>query len=939
MRRLALIAVLTTPLTVTAVPALAVGAGEIGGWGDAWGEDQAPNPAPPSRPRATIPTAQPAAPVATPSPAPSPAPVQPGGWGQAWGEESGPAPAPARSRAAIPAARPVAPTAPMVPAPIAAPAPAQPGGWGQAWGDDAVPEPPQPRRATMPATAPTFPTASTPVVAAPRMPAASASDIRGWGDAWNDDTPAEPGQTNRPVMRPASAQPAAAEPETAAKAPRPMPPATQDSVDGDEAEEPVRLTADQIIHDRELGIVTAKGRVEVGQTGRTLIADTLSYNLKHDVMTASGNVTLVEPTGDTMFAEYFEMTGDLKDGVGKELRVLLSDRSRMAAASGIRSGGNRTDFDKAVYTACEPCRNKPDRRPLWEAKAVRITHDQEAQVIEYRDAWLELAGIPVAYTPYLSHPDPTVKRKSGLLAPTMGLSSTLGANITVPYFWAVADNQDVTFSPRFLFPSATATRVNTPATLDDAQDSLLQRVVLAANHRWTGYSGETKTSGSFTQDRHTAETRGHIEAEGRFDLDNTWRAGYQLQRTSDGTYNNLYGYPINSNRPWLTTRPYLEGLGRRNYAMVEAMAFQGLRPTDDDDTSPMVLPHAVFSHQSHPNSRGAYWTVDSDMLAYNRLDGVSARRLSSNVAWNRPFRGKQGDLTDVSVSLRGDGYHSDHLNENRGSATAGRVVPQVAANWRYPFVRDSATMPQIIEPMVMVAASPNGNNPRSIPNEDSLDSELDDVNILRANRKTGLDRVEGGLRGGYGLRWSAHPRRLGYVAAQVAQGWRAHADSTYSERSGFGDNLSDYVARFDYAPTGNISFLNRVRLDKDTAEVRRNETRFSIGSPILRADVSYYRFDTSESENLIFPSRQVVSYTLSSQMTRHWAAQASSASNLSDNGGPLGWTTRLIYSDECFAFVTNFRRSYIHDRDILAGYELTFNVVFRTLGDVPFNVF
>jgi LPS-assembly protein len=706
-----------------------------------------------------------------------------------------------------------------------------------------------------------------------------------------------------------------------------------------DADEPVQMTADQIVHDRELGIVTAKGHVEVSQNGRTLVTDVLSYNLKQDVMSATGNVTLIEPEGDIMYADYFEMTGDMKDGVGRQLRVLLADRSRLAAASGTRVAGERTDFDKAVYTACEPCREDPNRTPLWQAKAQRVTHNQVDQVIEYRDAWIEFAGVPVMYTPYLSHPDPTVKRKTGLLTPTMGLSSSLGTNITTPFFWNIADNQDITFNPRFLFPSDSITSTGTTTDLKNAQDSVLQRVVLAGEHRWQGLSGELKTAASFTQDRQTGNNRGHIDSSGLFNLDRTWRAGYQLQRTSDGTYNSLYGYPINSDRPWLTTRPFLEGFGRRNYALAEAMSFQGLRPQDDDDNSTIVLPHMMFLHTSHPDDRGAYWTWNSDALSYARMEGVSARRVSSTVAWNKPLRSTSGALTDLQVSMRGDMYHADHMDVGQDSEAVGRAIPQVSANWRFPMVRTSATMPQTLEPMLMVAASPNGGNPESIPNEDSLDRELDEVSIFSPMRTTGLDRVEGGLRGGYGLRWSAHPRRLGYITAMVGQGWRQHADSTFEKNSGFEDQLSDYVGRVDISPTGNFSLLNRFRINKDSGEFRRNENTIQVGSRALRGSVSYRRFDTYEQNKLYYPSRQTITYGLSSEFSRYWAFQASASHSLSDDGGPLGWSTKLVYSDECFAFVTNFRHSYIHDRDVLAGYELTFNVVFKTLGDLPFNAF
>ncbi|MBM3572111.1 MAG: LPS-assembly protein LptD, partial [Alphaproteobacteria bacterium] len=104
---------------------------------------------------------------------------------------------------------------------------------------------------------------------------------------------------------------------------------------------PSLLTADEVIYDEELGIVTARGRVEVSQGPRILVADQVTFNQKTNTVTASGNVSLVEPTGDVMFSDYVEMSGDFKDGLIENLRVLLSDNSKLAADRAVRVDGNR----------------------------------------------------------------------------------------------------------------------------------------------------------------------------------------------------------------------------------------------------------------------------------------------------------------------------------------------------------------------------------------------------------------------------------------------------------------------------------------------------------------------------------------------------------------------------------------------------------------------
>lgn len=809
--------------------------------------------------------------------------------------------------------------------------------------------------------------AAVPALAGETMFGQSWPEVGGWGEAWGDTAqPAPAMQPAAPVSAPAAPllakaaalppQPMApapsllpaAEPEPAMAPPAehatPMSPAEPLHADkgrrkglgGDDGEpqQPVQLTADQITHDRDLGVVTAKGHVEVVQNGQTLLADAISYNLRQDVMSASGNITLMEPSGEVMFADYFELTGDFKNGVAREIKVIMADRSRMAAASATRVGGTRTDFDKAVYTPCEPCKEHPERTPLWQAKAERVTHNQAEQIVEYRDAWMEVKGVPVLYTPYISHPDPTVRRRSGFLTPTAGMNSSLGANVTTPYFWAVNENEDITFSPRWLIPDATQASTSP----DNVAYAGLRRVVLAGQHRWAGRNGESDTVASLTADQHSDTLRGHVDATGKFDLTSRWRAGYEVQRQSDDTYAQVYGYRVRGNKPWLTSHPYLEGFGRQDYALVEGFSFQGITADDDNaNLSPTVLPHLSYSRVGTPGDHGGTWAYNGDMLAYNRVFGTSATRLSNEVAYHQPYTTSGGQKFALTGSLRGDGYHSDSLAEV-GSAFSGRVVPTASATWQYPLVAAGRTMSQVLTPMAMVAASPNTGNSSRIPNEDSIDFELDDSNVMRPNRLPGLDRIETGVRGAYGLRWDGFPYRGGALSARVAQGWRTHADSTFAQSSGMANQLSDYVGSVSFVPTGNLTLKNRVRLDQKSLAMIRNESTVSAGSPLFNASASYGYFEKSSNDSpSIFGRRHYLAYQVASNLTRNWSVSARGNNDLANGGTPLGWGAQAVYDDECFAWVGNLSHNFTYDRDYLAGYTFTINLVFKTFAQMPFT--
>ncbi len=140
---------------------------------------------------------------------------------------------------------------------------------------------------------------------------------------------------------------------------------------------------------------------------------------------AEGNVTLLEPGGETLFADKAELSGDLKNGTADQLRARLGDNVRLAASQGRLIEGTREELDHVVYSPCPICANSSSP-PLWQVTARKVVHDREAQEITYRDAFFEVYGVPVAYTPYFFHPDPTVERKTGFLAPSVGSNNKLG---------------------------------------------------------------------------------------------------------------------------------------------------------------------------------------------------------------------------------------------------------------------------------------------------------------------------------------------------------------------------------------------------------------------------------------------------------------------------------------------------------------------------------
>src|SRR5437588_8586827 len=195
---------------------------------------------------------------------------------------------------------------------------------------------------------------------------------------------------------------------------------------------PVVFQADEVQYDEQLSLTVAKGHVEISQGGEVLLADTVSYNQRSDTVSASGHVSLLMPTGEVIFADFMELRDSMNNAFAQNVRMLLSDRSRLVANAARRINGNRLELRRGVYSPCDLCKSDPTRPPAWQLKAREASNDKELKLIEFRDVTLAVDGWPVFYTPYLSEPEPSVKRASGFLMPTFGNSNNVGFQLAVP---------------------------------------------------------------------------------------------------------------------------------------------------------------------------------------------------------------------------------------------------------------------------------------------------------------------------------------------------------------------------------------------------------------------------------------------------------------------------------------------------------------------------
>lgn len=686
-----------------------------------------------------------------------------------------------------------------------------------------------------------------------------------------------------------------------------------------QAEEQIELSAELLTYNGGDGIATATGNVVVRYQGYVMRADKVVYDERTGQVMADGNIKIRDPNGNVLSADEIELTDTLREGFVQNVRLLLDDGSRVAALKGERAGA-RTRFDKAVYSPCHVCSESDT--PLWQIKAVKVVHDQDKKRLYYDDAYLEVLGLPVMYLPYLSHPDPSVEKASGLLVPEIRQSRELGVVLEVPYFWNLAPHHDLTLTPII--------------TSEEGP-------VLAGEYRRHLGIGRLKTSGSVTyvdqRDDNNIKTgrqefRGHFFSDGRVDLNTRWRTSYDVRWASDDTY--LRRYDV-SNEDTLRNRASLEGFLGRSYLEVRSFAFQGLRVEDVAGLTPFGLPEFNYHYESAPLWYTGRFQFDANALSLYRTSGADTQRLSLAGAWDMSHIFANGVKTNLNASLRGDAYDVSDAEEFDNPIFAGdggsetRFLPRITVDTSWPLINSLGTFTQILEPKVSVVLARDGGNPDEIPNEDSRSFDLDDSNLFSADRYAGLDRWEGGTRTTYGARWAVYGEDF-ETDVLIGQSYRFDPDAAlFPDGTGLDGNFSDIVGRWGVNFADRVEFGYRFRLDKDTLAIRRNEVDMSLTGKSYAVTAGYVRLNRNL-ELADLEDREELRLTGLYRINDNWTVTGGTIQDLTSGRDPISQSLGVIYSDECLEFRLSYRKNFTADRDFDPGTTVTFRIRLKNLG-------
>lgn len=717
------------------------------------------------------------------------------------------------------------------------------------------------------------------------------------------------------------------------------------ATDSSKKDEPFVVISDDLNYNDHTKIIIAEGKVYVSHDNQLLYADSLKYNQETDTLYAEGNVWIRDKEGTFSFGDYAELKNKFGDGFVNNVKLLMTDNSRAAGIKGQRFQGQKVVLWNGIYSPCHVCKKKPDVPPLWQLRASKMIHNKQEKEIVYHHAFMDFWGIPVLYTPYFFHPDPSVKRKTGLLAPIFGNSGDLGFIYAQPFFWNISQNSDLTLYPIY-------TSKGEPI-IGAEYRHLFSHANFRINASYTGNSHNHNANANNPNSyKIPGKNRWHAFLDARVEVTPDILFTAKIRRASDLTYLRRYPIVIGDTSPLelqtaLTSTMALERFKDTSYGVIRGYAFQ----TDDSKTSPYIYPVVDYNYETMPGQFGQTYGVNVNFLNLSRQNDIAgqvARKMtrgSLDFYGQIPYVSSWGDVWQLKVRVRSDAYSINDYQQAGGTNPKDefqrRIFPQASLNWRYPFINFLSQSQWVLEPAAMVVMASQGGNSVAIPNEDTPFVTLDPTNIYLMNRFYGIDRVDTGHRAVYGIHSRNYFSGQRHIFLFLGQTKRLDHKTALPFSSGEDAAASGIVGKIDFKPINFLQFQSRFIADRKRYRVNVAESSLSLSFPYATASVGHVFYNSKYSTSGVTDSQVIWSVktakykdmTLSYSETRKLSPRAVSESSLLSHG------IIFTHENECLATNLSVTRTRFQDRDIRPDTKVLLQLTFKNLGTVtPISV-
>ena len=656
--------------------------------------------------------------------------------------------------------------------------------------------------------------------------------------------------------------------------------------------------------------------------GNIIEASMFQYDIKNNLFSSVGEIKIIDIKKNKYFFKELHIDTKNKEMVGSDASVILDQENfGVSKESDPRFISNdvfiskeKTNPTKGVFTICK---KRDGKCPPWSLKAKKISHDKAKKTIYYDQATLKLYDIPIFYFPKFFHPDPTVKRQSGFLAPFFTNTTNLGAGFGQPYYWAINDDRDLTFTPKIYSKENIL-------FLNEYRQAFKNGFLILDTSYNEGYNNTSSTK--------THGTRNHIFANLDFNFENIENSKSSLmikaQHVSNDTYLRVHDINTNlvdSENTNLENEIKFSFYKPDMYFDINASIFEDLRVKNNSDRYEYILPNVVYGKTFFSERFGS---LDFKSNAFHSNYDTNKHKtfLTNDFIWTpSSLITKNGFVNTLTGMIRNTNYETKNTGEFRDDeSTVNELHSVLGYKASIPMKKDGINYSKLFSPNFMLRYAPG-----HMRNLRKKDVTLNYSNIYSLNKTS---EIEDGLSAILGIDYTINEKKGDSEAEKISislgQVYNHKENSDMPSKSSLDQKTSDAVGAINYnfSEIGNINY-------KFSLDHNLNDFNYNDVSTVLNFGKVQFNLDYLEQQNHI-GNEHYASSGLTLNFNEYNKLSFSTKKNFKTDSTEL-YDLSYQYGIDCLTAGVLYRREFYQDVDDIEPRDsLMFTITFVPFANV-----
>ena len=684
------------------------------------------------------------------------------------------------------------------------------------------------------------------------------------------------------------------------------------------------ILGSNIIFDNKNRIIQSSYKTQItDKDGNRVLVDMFDYSILTNIFFSKGKIELLDVNNNSYSFSEIYIDENKKKIIGSDAKVfikqedLLLDKNNDPRffANTMSLSNNVTTFQKGVFTYCK--NRGEDKCPPWALESKKIKHDLAKKIIYYENVVLKVYDFPIFYAPIFSHPDPTVKRMSGFLAPTLTNNNTLGSGFRSPYYWNIANDRDLTFGPKLYLGE-------NPLMLAEYRQDFKNSSLIVDVGYTKGYKKTTnkKTSGGRAHFFSNFNYNFINEVEKNSDLD------IKIQRLSNDTY--LKVYDVNSSLAG-NNKSILKNIVDFTYQNKDF--YFGLTPSAYEDTTkfgnlrheyllPLTIEKNIFSN-------GKYGTVDlkTDLKVRNYEVNKKTEFFVNDFNWkSNKWINKLGLVNYFEGIVKTVTYDANNTNQYKNSKTNNELKTALGYFTKLGLYKNDTINKNFhsLSPKLLLRYAPG--HMRNVENG----RRLNYGNLFNLNKVDELDVVEPGLSTSLGFEYKKNKLNKNNLLAEeifsfgVGQVISEKENLDIPSTTTLDQRFSDIVGQSKYKINNKMNLSYNFSIDQGYKEFNYNEVSADYTFNKAKFNLGYLQ------EKNYLQNQEFLQSGVNFKLNSFGELNLSTKRNLLTSSAEF-YDLNYNYINDCLKAGIAYRREFYTDRDVEPKNSLMF-----TISIIPF---